>query len=140
MLDPHVAAGAGKWLNARRCVVPDASPAITPPLTRARTPSHTHTLQKKTLVAPSVRQPVLSPLPHRLPLPPFGPIAISVTGYPEGQKATIKLLVEKLGGRLVGSFKPNEVTHLMVATLHGASDSTQKKVGAVCVCVCVAVC
>ena len=84
--------------------------------------------QRKALVAPSVRNPLLSPLPHRLPLAAFARTAVSVTGYAEGQKLTIKLLVEKLGGRLLATFNPRDATHLVVATLAGANESTRRKV------------
>jgi hypothetical protein len=85
-------------------------------------------LQKRQLAQPTPRMPVMSPLPHRLPLATFAPVVVATSGFSEAQKQTIKLLLENLGGSFMGNFKPGETTHLMVPSLVGANDGTQKKV------------
>lgn len=80
---------------------------------------------------PTPRMPVMSPLPHRLPLASFSAVTVAVTGFKEAQKAVIKLLVENLGGRFMANFKVAECSHLMVPTLVGANEATLKKVGTI---------
>ena len=86
--------------------------------------------QRRRLLQPTPRMPYLAPLPHRLPLPSFAGVVLSASGFDEAQKTTVKFLVELLGGKLLGSFRPADCAYLVVPTMVGAHESTLKKVGA----------